>query len=390
MPSKSSGSTTQPPPPGQTPPPLPNLKGLDCAKLSPAPKRQREGGAADAAPSAAPSAEWKVTQAEAKTWFEAAGADNTIGKGVYGETRQAQVCNRWVAIKRFLDEDDGRTESQTEVDNHLAVWRRSGDQCRTYLSEPAVMEFETDESEGTYTVQSLIREPGLNVQPFVRVRNRDHGLFRGLMPQMSTDYKIELCKAYGRMRACIAKAGVAHNDLHLNNVLVLTNYPMYDEHLKEYADWTSVLKTEKLDAIEMQWRVVDWGLAQVYDETGPDDSFKEICWQPKDYPTTSNAHYDAKLGYWDKDGDCIPEKRDEITSRLYAFLFLGAASTECSGATTELECVTIADVHRWVQEGFADALGKSIPDDLAAATEQKARLDRRARGFPDGGGARSA
>ena len=44
--------------------------------------------------------------------------------------------------------------------------------------------------------------------------------------------------------------------------------------------------------------------------------------------------------------------------------------------------MTVADVHRWVKKGFADALGKSIPDDLYAATEQKARNDE-ARNFPD-------
>ena len=68
-----SGSSTQPPPPGQTPPPLPNLAGLNCSKLSPEAKRQRAADGADdagaepsAAPSAAPRAEWTVTQAEAK------------------------------------------------------------------------------------------------------------------------------------------------------------------------------------------------------------------------------------------------------------------------------------------------------------------------------------
>ena len=405
MASDASGSSTQPPPPGQTPPPLPSLAGLSCSKLSPAPKRQRAADAADdadaapsaapdagAAPSAAPSAEWTVTQADAKAWFEAAGEANTIGEGVYGETRQAQACDRWVAIKRFLDDNraKARTEAKTEVDNHLAVWRRSGDQCRQYISEPAVMEFETEESEGTYTVQSLIREPGLSVQPFVKVRDRDYRLFRGLMPQTSTDYKIKICKAYGRMRACIAKAGVAHNDLHLNNVLVLTNYPMDDEHLKEYTDWTSVLKDEKRDAIEIQWRVVDWGLAQVYDETGPSEDRDEICWRPKAYAPTDDAQHDSKLGYWNQNGTCIPEKRDEITSRLFSFLFEGAEPSDCSGAKTERDCVTVADVHQWVQEAFAEALGKRIPDDLAAATERKARLGRRARGFPDGGGASSA
>ena len=305
---------------------------------------------------------------------------------MYGETRQAQACDRWVAIKRFLDENHAkaRTEAKTEVDNHLAVWRRSSDLCRHYISEPAVMEFETDVSEGTYTVQSLIREPGMSVQPFLKVRDRDYGLHRALMPQMSIYYKMMLCRAYGEMRACIAKAGVAHNDLHLNNVLVLTNYPMDEEHLKEYTDWTSVLKDEKKDAIEIQWRVVDWGLADKHDETGPAKDEGDICWEPKDpYAPDDEAQHDSKFGYWDKDANCIAEKRDEITSRLFAFLFDMVDGSDCSGANTELECVTVADVHRWVQKGFADALGKSIPDDLYAATEQKARNDRKARNFPD-------
>lgn len=388
-----SGSSTQPPPPGQTPPPLPNLAGLNCSRLSPAQKRQKAADAADAAgaapsaaPSAAPRAEWTVTQAEAKAWFEAAGADNTIGKGVYGETRQAQACDRWVAIKRFLEENHAkaRTEAKTEVDNHLAVWRRSDDLCRHHISEPAVMEFETDVSEGTYTVQSLIRGRDMSVQPFAKVRDRDYRLFRALMPQMSTYYKMMLCRAYGEMRACIAKAGVAHNDLHLNNVLVLTNYPMDEEHLKEYTDWTGVLKDEKKDAIEIQWRVVDWGLAEVHDETGPTKDEGDICWKPKDYAPHDNAQHDSKFGYWSEDATCIVEKRDEITSRLFSFLFDMVDGSDCSRAKTELECVTIADVHRWVQLGFADALGKTLPGDIVAAADKKARFDRRVRNYPDG------
>ena len=215
------------------------------------------------------------------------------------------------------------------------------------------MEFETDVSEGTYTVQSLIREPGMSVQPFLKVRDRDYGLHRALMPQMSIYYKMMLCRAYGEMRACIAKAGVAHNDLHLNNVLVLTNYPMDEEHLKEYTDWTSVLKDEKKDAIEIQWRVVDWGLADKHDETGPAKDEGDICWEPKDpYAPDDEAQHDSKFGYWDKDANCIAEKQDEITSRLFAFLFDMVDGSDCSGANTELECVTVADVHRWVQKGL--------------------------------------
>ena len=134
---------------------MPSLAGLSCSKLTPEAKRPKPPGdapdaAPDAAPSAAPSTTWTVTQTDAKEWFDNAGEKARIGQGVYGETRQALICDRWVAIKKFRrpDPDDARTDAKTEVANHLKVWAQSEPHCQAYISEPATMTFEIDASEG--------------------------------------------------------------------------------------------------------------------------------------------------------------------------------------------------------------------------------------------------
>ena len=44
--------------------------------------------------------------------------------------------------------------------------------------------------------------------------------------------------------------------------------------------------------------------------------------------------------------------------------------------------MTVADVHRWVQKGFADALGE-VHSRRSTPRRAKARNDRKARNFPD-------
>jgi len=358
--------------------PLPPLTDLKCAKLSPEQKRQKAAAAADGA-GAASSAEWKVTQAEAKAWFVAAGEANTIGQGAYGETRKYLLpSGRWVVVKEFIAIGGfGREGAQREAKAHLAVWRRSDELCRQCMAEPAAMSFETNPNEGSYTVQSLIRADGMTLQTFEELRDTDlESASRLLMHQMSTEKKIDICKAYGAMRACIAKAHTTHDDLHSGNVLCLTNYPMDDAQLPLYA--------ENKDAIVIEWRVVDWGKAVVYDEPGLDPDAQELCWHSADCTKTHDATYNAGYGYVDGDEDCIVEAQDQIPTQLYPLLF--EEDSDCSQAKTAKDCVTVADVFRWVREGFANALNKRIPADLAAATERKAREDRAERKFPDGGG----
>ena len=361
---------------------MPSLAGLSCSKLTPEAKRPKPpGDAPEAAPSAAPSTTWTVTQTDAKEWFDNAGEGARIGQGVYGETRQAWICDRWLAIKKFTRPDpyEARTDAQKEVDNHLKVWAQSESHCQAYISEPATMTFEIDASEGTYTVQSLIRSEGLWLLPFDRLRKIDEGLFNPLMWQTSIAAKKDVCEAYGKMRACIAKAGFLHQDLHTNNVLCLTNYPWQPSMLAEFADDSGLLKDEKKDGIVIDWRVVDWGVA----EDHPAKSPRKICWdddfEPEDQPA-----YTSKLGYVGSDDACHTEHRDEITQRLFAFLF-GEATPDCATATVVDDCVTDADVFAWVQKGFAEEFGEKVPQKLADATATKASADRKARNFGAGG-----
>ena len=44
-------------------------------------------------------------------------------------------------------------------------------------------------------------------------------------------------------------------------------------------------------------------------------------------------------------------------------------------------------VLRWVREGFADALGKTVPNELEKATEKGAQEHLKRLRFPDGGSA---
>ena len=368
--------------------PLPPLSGLDCSKLSPEAKRQKAPGGAGAAPGTG----WKVTQAEAKEWFEAKDAEE-IGSGAYGETRKFLLpCGRWVVIKKFTDPHppEAREEGEAECAAHLAMWQRSDQDCRQYMSEPAEMEFETEESEGTYAVQSLIQAGRMTLAKLSALRDKDRASDRRILPQIAFEDKEKICKAYGAMRACIAKAGVLHKDLHTGNVLCVTNYPMDDAQLPQYLD-NGVLKDEKKHAIEIQWRVVDWGVAVTFDRKNPEDDDKEICWVPK-YEYHTEPTDDAKIGVKNKTNECMTEKIDFIIRELYRILYFerwGPEGTDrdCSKAGTRSECVTPSDVYGWVREGFADALGKTVPDELEKATEKRAQEHLKRLGFQDGGGA---
>ena len=135
------------------------------------------------------------------------------------------------------------------------------------------------------------------------------------MPQMSIYYKMMLCRAYGEMRAHCQGGRRAQRSAPEQRAGA---HQLSDdeEHLKEYTDWTSVLKTRK-DAIEIQWRVVDWGLADKHDETGPAKDEGDI-WEPKDpYAPDDEAQHDQSLGT----GTRMQLHRRKWTrsSRLFAF-----------------------------------------------------------------------
>jgi len=369
--------------------PLPPLSGLDCSKLSPEAKRQKAPGDAGAAPGTG----WKVSQAEAKEWFEAKDSKE-IGEGAYGETRKFLLsCGRWVVIKKFTDPKphDAREEGKAECAAHLAMWQQSDQDCRRYMSEPAEMEFETAESEGTYTVQSLIQAGGMTLAKLSTLRDTDRTSTRRILPQIHFEDKQKICKAYGAMRACIAKAGVLHLDLHTGNVLCVTNYPMDDAQLSQYLD-DGVLKDEKKDAIVIEWRVVDWGVAETFKRKEPEYDDDEICWVPKNENINTKPTDDAKFGVKNEANECKTENIDWISRELYRMLYFERWGPEgkdrdCINAGTRSECVTPSDVYGWVREGFADALGKTVPRELKKATEERAREHLERLRFPDGGGA---
>lgn len=371
--------------------PLPPLSGLDCSKLTPEAKRQKApADAADAA--GAPVTGWTVTQAQAKQWFEDAGPGSEIGSGAYGETRKAQACDRWVVVKKFTDPNPykGREEAKTEVSQHLAVWKNSAPECRQYMSEPAIMKFERKVDRGTYTVQSLIQHPDMVLMRTSDLRDKDLDPARRILPQLPLENKVKICKAYGAMRACIAQAGVLHQDLHTGNVVCLTTYPVNDEDLPAYLD-QGVLKEEKKENIVIHWRVVDWGVAETFNRKTPEQDDAEICWVPRNPANMMGPTDDAKFGVRNKENECKVEDQDWIPRTLFVMFFHerwgpGGTDNHCRNATTEGECVTPSDVYRWVREGFAEALSKTVPADLKQATEDRAQTIRRLRGFRGGSG----
>ena len=375
--------------------PLPPLSGLDCSKLTPEAKRQKAPDDAADADDAddAPVTGWTVTQAQAKQWFEDAGPGGLLGLGAYGETRKHQLPGgRWVVVKRFTDANPckGRKEAKIEVKRHLAVWTNSAQECRQYMSEPAIMRFEREVDRGTYTVQSLIQDPGMVLMRTSHLRDVDLLPARRILPQLLLENKVEICKAYGAMRACIAQAGVLHQDLHTGNVVCLTTYPVNDADLPAYLD-NGVLKEEMKPDIVIAWRVVDWGVAETFNPKTPEQDDAEICWVPRNPDNTTGPTDDAKFGVRDKAGECKAEKQDWIPRTLFRMFFFErwgptGQDKNCRNATTESECVTPSDVYRWVREGFAEALGKTVPADLEKATEDRAQAVRRLRGFRGGSG----
>ena len=210
-----------------------------------------------------------ITQEQADAWFEDARAERiNVDNNIYGETailRNANVNGTPmdIVIKRFkgiMDPDTNKRHQQPspararkavlyETTAHLAVWEELGlhAECRQYLSIPACMDLRDPGGarKKWYSVQTLIQKPGLTAMGLNRFSKKLKGRLR--IPAL-TEARYAIASSYGEMLACIASTGYVHDDMHWENIMVLSNIEDFESGNID-------------DTFRMEWRVIDWGRA---------------------------------------------------------------------------------------------------------------------------------
>ena len=294
----------------------------------------------------------QVTQKQAKEWYDNATHENQIGEGAHGDTR-SYICNtpigNHVVIKRFTGTSPGdffgaRYNAKREADSHMQVWQNCSEECRKHLAKPAEMVFETDRSEGSYTVQALVYAPGLRTMAFTDLlMNNNHFAlaldndWNNWLHNLDYDEKFRFCANYGKMLGCIAEARAVHRDLHGGNVLCVTNFP------KDLSGYRECIDGKK--KLVLNWRVIDWGTAEVYDDQHQRKG-DTICMGDDRDPLT----WRSSFGYVRAaDNTCIFDvTATEVAEELFELFF--QSPQDCGDAVDRAGCVTVADVVHWVRE----------------------------------------
>ena len=182
-----------------------------------------------------------ITLAEAEAAFEDDDAV-TIGDGirnVQGITKRTTIRDFKVIIKQHFG---GRDAAFLEDQNHRFVWSslvmRGYEHFAAMLSVPACMDWtqESDDDE-YYTVQTLVGwdmpEGDVDLAT-LRGFIRDKGVRGSNVANM--EIRKDLASQYARATAAFHSAGVFHNDLHWENMLVLWDARSRTAHLR-FIDW---------------------------------------------------------------------------------------------------------------------------------------------------------
>ena len=186
-----------------------------------------------------------ITVPEAREAFNDARAI-VVGDGirnVQGVTKKTTIRDFKVVIKKHYG---GREAAYLEDQNHRFVWNslvmRGYEDLAAMLSVPACMDW-TQGGNGNpgrpeyYTVQTLVgwdmeeRDVDLStLHHFIR----DKGV-RG-SNDATMEVRMDLARQYARATAAFHSAGVFHNDLHWENMLVLWD-PIFEVAKLRFIDW---------------------------------------------------------------------------------------------------------------------------------------------------------
>ena len=356
-----------------------------------------------------------VLQKQAQEWFNSADA-LTGSSGIYGETRIVRgvemedsgvdgvdlIVKKWSmkvpnpqvagdSFKEIMRSEKNRIYpiAKKEVDLHLEVHKNLEEECYKYLSIPACMDWRTNDSiDGVYTVQSVIGEPGLNTFTLGELlENVGYN-----MKNLPVKWRYNAVSAFGEMLACIHSTGILHHDMHIRNIMVLTNMP--DNGALDP------------DTFELHWRIIDWGLAnqpkygteRMYPTKGAelchDAWWKEQMDNLWMFPPAWHGgfcHYEARTEGFESFANLIADTTDEFTGlttkknnmeRRIRWMQDGKEADKANKQLAEIEKklseihiykgpVTHGVIYQWLRQAYAKGMEMTIPNNIRDAVQER-------------------
>jgi hypothetical protein len=221
-----------------------------------------------------------ITQVQARDLFNAGSPMGTTAEEpMQGQTRLANMDGMPVIVKKFgaggfkVSEIEAKQWAEREVRAHIQLWRNIAPEARRFFAAPACMDFDPPVFEFVdkrrtyafpYTVQAMVQCWGTHqrlesawnfFKP--RIDQRMHSPFHS----MSIAAVRTLCEQYGEMIAVMHRAGIIHDDLHQDNVLVCHNGN--DPHTK----WSEPAGAP--NGLYIQFKVIDFGKAEQHPHGNP-------------------------------------------------------------------------------------------------------------------------
>jgi hypothetical protein len=220
----------------------------------------------------------RITQREARQLFTDGSplASSPPDPPLQAQTRRGVKDGRPIIVKKFgasretVSAQKALEWAKTEVSAHVQLWRNVAPEARRFFAAPACMEFDPCEFEIAprrrpyaypYTVQAMIdcgnaeRELQSAWDFFTTEINKREDSNFHRMPLAEVR---KLCEQYGEVLAVMHRAGIVHNDLHQDNVLVCHNGN------SATTSWSVPWSVDQPHGLYIQFKVIDFGLAQLH------------------------------------------------------------------------------------------------------------------------------
>ena len=275
------------------PPNLPNLSELSVKKpedlcLVHAHEVHRAGG--PRTPYAAAFYK-RITQKEARQLFAKGSllTSSSPDPPMQAETRRGVKDGLPIIVKKFgagretVSAQKALEWANTEVRAHVQLWRNVAPEARRFFAAPACMEFDPCEFEMVpgrrpyaypYTVQAMIdcgnAESELqSAWDFFtgEIAKREGSNFH----KMGLVEVRKLCHQYGEVLAVMHRAGIVHNDLHQDNVLVCHNGN------SATTNWSVPWSADQPQGLYIQFKVIDFGLTRLHSHGNPPNPPIQPC-----------------------------------------------------------------------------------------------------------------
>ena len=356
---------------------------------------------------------YAVLQRQAQEWFN--NAPRTGASGIYGETRIVRgvemndtkmdlLVKKWSmkipdprvagdSFKAIMRSEKNRIYpmAKKEVDMHLEVHKGlEKEGCYKYLSIPACMDWRTNDSiDGVYTVQSVIGEPGMRTCTLGELLEE----VGYNMKKLPVKWRYEAVSAFGEMLACIHATGILHHDMHIRNIMVVTNLPDGGEL--------------EPDTFELHWRIVDWGLAmpatygteRKYPTKGAElcsETWWGELWKFPPAWRGRFCHYEARVEAFESFANLIADTTDaykglisekEKLERTVRWMPEGDEKDRGETRVKEMEkrlaeidmyegAVTHGVIYAWLRNAYAKGMEMTIPKEIQDAVKERLAYER--------------